>query len=235
MQRLSAAEKIRMWDDAWRPDKYGASTSYGPSLIRTEDVKDKRVLEIGCGDLFFSYHLDHVGEYIGVDISPNALLRARENFPKGTFVQADASVSLPFTDRSFDTVLAIETITCSGPDAKGILKEAGRVLYSNGELIFDVFHKDLVTTHSKYKPNVELIGELDYGTLLRNRITNNDVITFDEEGIAKLLGSVGLRVENMHVMTDYERSNMGVPIYERTDKPPEGDIKSLMFVVATPE
>ena len=231
MTVLSTKEKIKLWDNAWSPGNYDASTSYSRDLIRREHVEGKRVLEIGCGDMIFALHPHVAAKYMGVDISLNALKRAKSIFPEFEFVQVDAT-SLPFASNSFDTVIAISTITCSGSDAKGILSEAGRVLCKNGELIFDSMHADFFKQNNSC---VEVIGKENYGTLMFGKETNTELVVFDEQGITSLLKSVGLRVKDINIITEYEHANLGVPIFQRMPEMPEEDVKHLMVVTATPE
>lgn len=74
-----------------------------------------RVLEVGCGpgdlagrllsrlDSRFSI------DYIGIDLSPEEIVKARTNCPKLKFEVASAT-ALPFSDREFDLVIACEVL-----------------------------------------------------------------------------------------------------------------------------
>lgn len=220
----------------WATEGNRASSSYGPYLTTTLDMRNKSVLELGCGNLEFSryeYGNDHTNiGYIGLDISRNALRGAKINHPNAALVRADA-IALPFKDKSFDIVFAIETITCSERDAYAIIKEAGRVLSRNGTLFFDAVHSDLYKYNMDYKPYVDFIGNDHYGTLLRGKITNTNIVTYDEQGISSLLRSVGLKEQRIDVLTSYEHENLMVPIYQRLPGTSYSEVKSSILVTAT--
>jgi len=76
----------------------------------------KRVLEVGCGLGVFCIHIaKEKGEAIGLDISKNAILKAKDLArkygveDKVQFVVSDARF-LPFTDRSEDIIVSSETL-----------------------------------------------------------------------------------------------------------------------------
>jgi len=99
-----------------------------------------RVLEIGIGgglNLAF-YDPARVQSVTGVD--PSAELRAMaEQAPRAkglsVMIQDGAGESLPFEDRSFDTVLATYTL-CSVGAVERVLAEARRVLKPDGAFLF---------------------------------------------------------------------------------------------------
>ncbi len=231
MLKQSSKDKVKLWESVWGFNGGRASSSYGPYFTANMDMENKRVLELGCGDLTFSrYNLIDM-KYAGLDIAGRALKGAMINFPNGSFVQADATV-IPFKDMSFDVVFAIETITCAGRDADGILKEASRVLSNKGTLLFDVVHADLYRHSPNHKPYVEEIGRENYGTLLRGKITGIDLIVYDEQEISGLLRESGLGERQIRAFTIYEHENMGVPVYQRMPKGPYDDVKSSILVTA---
>jgi len=94
-----------------------------------------RVLELGVGTgLNLPLYRD-VKEVIGVDISGKMLEKARR---KRTgvpvkLIQADAR-SLPFPDKSFDTVVSTFFL-CVVPERERVIKEIGRVLKPKGLLL----------------------------------------------------------------------------------------------------
>lgn len=102
-----------------------------------------RVLDVGCGIGGSSRHiaktLGHHCQTVGVTLSPNQQKRAREHTNKSglenhcKFMVADA-LALPFNDRTYDYVWALE----SGehmPDKRKFIAEAFRVLKPGGKII----------------------------------------------------------------------------------------------------
>lgn len=100
-----------------------------------------RVLDVGCGGgtaLGFLARAATGGQVTGVDYSPEMVAQAAARHAAAvqagriTARQGDA-MALPFPDRSFDRVLAVETLYF-WPDAARGLAEAHRVLRPGGRL-----------------------------------------------------------------------------------------------------
>jgi ubiquinone/menaquinone biosynthesis C-methylase UbiE len=99
-----------------------------------------RVLELGVGlgrNLAF-YDPDKVTDLVGVDPSPElrALAMAAPRDPRlPVSIEAGSAESLPFEDKSFDTVVCTFTLcsVCGPPQA---LAEARRVLKPGGRFLF---------------------------------------------------------------------------------------------------
>jgi len=192
---------MEYWDSAWK--SRNLSTTYALQFINYTDLTRKRVLEIGCGDMSFANYMNQLRlhrSYVGVDISANGLKRA-----EGSFVQADAR-SLPFENKSFDFVMAIQTISLMGSTASLALKEASRVLASGGSITFDVIHSDYFAAQPKNVPNLVWA---DNGRLLRRGSDNEDVMCYDEIGIVLLLKKMGLREKEIVVYKAHEFNNLG--------------------------
>jgi SAM-dependent methyltransferase len=62
-------------------------------LVRELDVSS--VLDVGCGDSFW---MPDLPGYIGVDVTPEAVERARHNHPERRYEVVDATVGLPPAD-----------------------------------------------------------------------------------------------------------------------------------------
>ena len=90
------------------------------------------VLDVGCGTGRNLPLYARGTRVIGVDVSADALARARRRRPDVPLVQADAE-ALPFRAASFDTVVSA-LVFCSVPDAGRGLLETRRVLRPEGTL-----------------------------------------------------------------------------------------------------
>jgi ubiquinone/menaquinone biosynthesis C-methylase UbiE len=90
------------------------------------------VLDVGCGTGRNLPLYAPGTRVIGVDVSGDALARARGRRPDVPLVQADAE-ALPFRGASFDTVVSA-LVFCSVPDAGRGLLEVRRVLRPDGTL-----------------------------------------------------------------------------------------------------
>ena len=92
-----------------------ASIHFARYAIATSLVKDKKVLDIACGEGYGSYLLKRAGakQVVGVDVSVDAIDRARNSFeaPGIEFLSADAaSIETRFPAEYFDVVISCETI-----------------------------------------------------------------------------------------------------------------------------
>jgi ubiquinone/menaquinone biosynthesis C-methylase UbiE len=112
--------------------------------------KNARVLEVGCGPGPVTSALSewpNVGEVVGLDPSSIFLERARKrnaSKPNVSFVEGDAR-ELPLEDASFDVVI-LHTTLCHVPEPERAVREARRVLRSNGNGWLAIFDGDYATT-----------------------------------------------------------------------------------------
>lgn len=148
-ERLADVLEIR----AAEPAQQAMLTAY---LSEVDFSQGARVLDLGCGTGAVSRFLARcpgVSEVIGVDPSPVFLARATQlarDVPNLSFENGDAR-SLPFTDASFDVVVA-HTVLCHVPEPAQALAEAFRVTRPGGWLA--AFDGDYPTT-------TVAIGEFD--------------------------------------------------------------------------
>lgn len=92
-----------------------ASIHFARYSVATPLVKNKRVLDIACGEGYGSYLLKQAGakEVIGVDIFADAVSRATRSFggPGIEFITADAiTIEDRFAPEYFDVIVSCETI-----------------------------------------------------------------------------------------------------------------------------
>ena len=96
-----------------------------------------RTLDVACGLGLNLRYLPGTVDYVGVDLSPEMLARARARFagrdPTPTFRRMDAS-KLAYEDDAFDTVIS-SLSTCTFPDPDAVLREMGRVCRPDGRIL----------------------------------------------------------------------------------------------------
>lgn len=100
------------------------------------------VLDLGSGagfDCFLAANkVGRKGRVIGVDMTPEMVLKARENAKKGNYGNIEFRVgeieSLPVADNSIDVIISNCVINLS-PDKRMAFKEAFRVLRAGGRLM----------------------------------------------------------------------------------------------------
>jgi SAM-dependent methyltransferase len=125
-------------DAAWvavpegaRPEAFAPRRAFLLHAVRPGD----RVLDLGCGDGAFAAELAGAGaQPVGVDVSEEAVRRARAAQPNIDFHLVEAGAPLPFEDASFDVVWAGEVIE-HVLDVAGLLSEVRRVLRPEGRLL----------------------------------------------------------------------------------------------------
>ena len=114
------------------------------SLARLGDVDGKTILVNGVGSGLDIPHLPPGAKYIGADITPAMLKRARQRAQNADcdieLVEADC-MQLPFDDNQFDHVI-MHLILAVVPKPERALQEACRVLKPGGKIfIYDKFIK----------------------------------------------------------------------------------------------
>ena len=102
------------------------------------NVKDKDVLEIGCGNGYGGYLLNQLGpkSYIGLDVMEEQIEIARRDFPQYKFIIQDATDLSQFADASKDVVI-IFGVLHHIPEWPKTLDEITRVLKPNGQLFLE--------------------------------------------------------------------------------------------------
>lgn len=111
-------------------------------VLEGVDLRNKRVLDIGCGlgaidVLLVGDH--HACSVVGIDLEPELVRRARVRFAAaGLASQIDAQLVVPgpltFPDASFDVVFSKDSLV-QIPDKRAIFAEILRVLRPGGVLV----------------------------------------------------------------------------------------------------
>ncbi|HKK53966.1 MAG TPA: class I SAM-dependent methyltransferase [Patescibacteria group bacterium] len=103
-----------------------------------EHLRTEKVLDIACGSGYGSYYLslNNNLEVIGADVNSDSITKAQKSYQKDNLkFQVANALSLPFKDKSFDSVVSLETIEhFNVSDQKLYLAELKRVLKPKGKL-----------------------------------------------------------------------------------------------------
>lgn len=159
-QDTSVQANIRWWDadaDAYH-EEHGAFLGeadfvWCPENLREEDarllgdVRDKLILEVGCGSAPCSRWLQARGAHpVAFDLSSGMLRHAREanekasmTMPPVPLVRADAC-AMPFGGGAFDAVFSAFGAIPFVADSARLMREAFRVLKPGGRWAFSVNH-----------------------------------------------------------------------------------------------
>ncbi len=112
-----------------------------------------RVLDVACGLGMNVRYLPEGIEYVGIDLSPDMLARARRRLghlgPGVTFREMDAG-ALEFPDDSFETVISALS-TCTFPDPPAALREMARVCRPEGRILLVEHGRSDVPLFARYQ------------------------------------------------------------------------------------
>jgi SAM-dependent methyltransferase len=104
------------------------------------DLNGCSVLDLGCGDGWFSGVLQQAGAQVcGVDGSDQLLTYARARHPTIEFVQADLAQGIPFAERQFERIVSL-MVLMDLPDLGPLLRDVRQRLTATGRLIFTILH-----------------------------------------------------------------------------------------------
>jgi len=134
--KLSNVE-FRAMQSLWR--KWGQTYFELPLFQRMGlAVKDKDVLEIGCGNGHGGHLLNQLQpkSYIGLDVMEEQIELARRKYPQYKFIVQDATNLSQFADASKDAVI-IFGVLHHIPEWRKVLDEVARVLKPNGQLFLE--------------------------------------------------------------------------------------------------
>jgi len=146
-------EKVgRFYDVVWTEyiPEYHASEKHWEIFYTESDVKNKTVLDAGCGTGIFSIIFANKGaeKIIGIDISEGSLRTARhlkKHFSlENVEFRKEDMLKLPFEDETFDIVWAWGTVHHTTDPIKAI-SELIRVLKKGGSLLLAVYKRTKLT------------------------------------------------------------------------------------------
>jgi|LGOV01.1.fsa_nt_gb ubiquinone/menaquinone biosynthesis C-methylase UbiE len=133
--KLYSKEGTYHWDMIERGDRF--YTQHTKIILNHIDKFGVgKILDVGCGDGYItSLIFKKFEDVVGIDISKKAINFAREKNQGAKFVVGTCT-NIPFSDESFDIIVASEVIEhVSYNDGKVFLKEARRVLTPKGKII----------------------------------------------------------------------------------------------------
>ncbi len=134
--KLSDIE-FRAMNTLWR--RWGHTYFEMPLFKRLGlDVKDKDILEIGCGNGYGGYLLNQLEpkSYIGLDVMEEQIAIARQKYPQYQYLIQDGTDLSQFANNSKDVVI-IFGVLHHIPEWRKAIDEIARVLKPNGSLFLE--------------------------------------------------------------------------------------------------
>lgn len=144
-------------------DKLNARLQFSMGFVDESDIKNKKILDIGCGFGWFELNaLDRgVKQIAGIEITNEDLKAARQIKDKRTIFKVGGALELPFEDNSFDTVVAWEVIEHIPKNTETqMFKEVKRVLKKKGSFYLSTPYDSFWSKH--FDPAWWLIGHRHY-------------------------------------------------------------------------
>lgn len=112
--------------------------------VRTRPESDRRALDVGCGDGYFTGQLARLGcAATGMDLSPVGVEIAAKRTPEARFIVHDLTMRFPLDDGSIDVAWCSEVLEHLFSPLD-VLTEIGRVLKPGGMLLATVPYHGLV-------------------------------------------------------------------------------------------
>lgn len=159
--------------------------------LAMEYVKDKKVLDIACGEGYGTYLLgQNALKVIGVDIDEKVIRFAKEKYKKDNLEFNSGNIeNTGFEDYSFDVVVSFETIEHLANHAAA-MNEIKRILKPDGILIMSTPDRDKYN-FGRIAPNRFHVHELnfeEYKTLLNQYFEHNEFL-FQQSTAASFIHS----------------------------------------------
>ena len=121
--------------NTWKDRRHAAIRDYLEAL----SLDRPEILDVGCGTGFYTRSLAEFGPTTGIDLSPESISRAAQQFPEVTFYAGNYyEFSLP--DAHFDVVVAQEVIE-HVEDQPAFVARTARLLKPHGHFLFSCTNK----------------------------------------------------------------------------------------------
>ena len=135
-------------------------------------VKNKRVLDIACGEGYGSAALLRAGasSVVGIDISVNTCRHARQKY--GVDICSGDARRIPLQNGVIDVIVSFETIEHMGQPEQ-FLSECKRVLTPDGLLIISTPNRDVYSADGQHNPFHEWeLNKAEFTNLLNKYFSN---------------------------------------------------------------
>jgi ubiquinone/menaquinone biosynthesis C-methylase UbiE len=142
---LQGKSHFLAWDEEYKHVIWGGPRSI--SMLEGLVTDSARVLDLGCGNGRYLLPLSRKYDSVGIDVSVNAVLRARSYLLKSNIQSSkhteclvSSITALPFLENSFDAALCLGVLQHLLEDErKQAISEIKRVMKSGSSLVLEIF------------------------------------------------------------------------------------------------
>lgn len=128
------------------------------------DGKDKKILDVGCGDGFYYTMCSQKGfEYSGLDISEDMIRKAKTQYLQGSFLTGSCfELTKLYEKASFDVVISsmlfpefesLENFKKALREIKGVLKDGGIFILGTAHPSFDMYMRKFLFNADNVETN----------------------------------------------------------------------------------
>jgi len=199
-----------------------------PNLLRAlGDIKGKKILDIGCGEGFFSREFFEKGATVlGVDVATEMIKVAREESGKKIMYEVSPSDKLPFVDDGMADVAVIVLAIQNIEKMHETFQECARVLKKGGMFVLVINHPSFrIPKHTSWLWDEELKMQSrrvdSYMSDSREKIDMDPGMKGDErkrftysfhrplQGYVKALAKYGFMIDGLEEWISHKKSQNG--------------------------
>ncbi len=119
-------------------------------------LQGKRVLDIGCGNGFFAYHLAQKGAEVDAFDNQAMVGIAQQYFAHSgiKYIVHDGNMALPYADGKYDCIVA-NLVLMDMKNIETILAETRRLIKPTGQILFSVLHPCFTPPVGKFRRGIK--------------------------------------------------------------------------------
>lgn len=175
IEKFSAFAKD-WWDPNGRNKPLHQLNPLRLEFISQVDLKNKKILDIGCGGGILSEALANFSEDVtGIDLSAEMIkaadLHAKQNHKKITYLQTHAEAYSKTKPHTFDIVVCMELLE-HVPDPQSLIQASAHLCKPGGSLFFSTINRNVkaylfAIVGAEYICNMLPKGTHDYGKFIK--------------------------------------------------------------------
>jgi ubiquinone/menaquinone biosynthesis C-methylase UbiE len=167
--------------------------------------KEDTILDVGCGDGFYSYLLSQLGNFnlTGIDSDPGALKNAKDQVGNKRLKLVVGDVlKMPFKANTFNKIVCSEVLEHLPDDKKG-LQEIYRVMKKNGTLCITVPHWNYPFFWDPVNYILQRVFKTHVKAGFWSGVWNFHVRLYQVDELINVVKSAGFKIEKVSCLTHY--------------------------------